>query len=65
MCQTLTQAWPHTPHIPCTCTRSNCAPPLGYSEGCNGGDVIDVVRFMAEHGLPDEGCMPYRWGRLQ
>ena len=41
-------------------TFLNCAPPLGYSEGCNGGDVIDVVRFMAEHGLPDEGCMPYR-----
>uniref|UniRef100_A0A7S0RGQ9 Peptidase C1A papain C-terminal domain-containing protein n=1 Tax=Chlamydomonas leiostraca TaxID=1034604 RepID=A0A7S0RGQ9_9CHLO len=41
-------------------TFLNCAPQLGYSDGCDGGDVIDVVRYMKDHGLPDEGCMPYR-----
>lgn len=37
----------------------NCAPLMGYSEGCNGGDPIDVFRYMAKKGLPDEGCYPY------
>mmetsp|Transcript_8366 Transcript_8366/g.20755 ORF Transcript_8366/g.20755 Transcript_8366/m.20755 type:complete len:384 (+) Transcript_8366:44-1195(+) len=37
----------------------NCGPSEGYSGGCDGGDVIDVVRYMAQHGLPDESCMPY------
>lgn len=40
-------------------TVLNCAPFHGYSEGCNGGDVIDVIRYMKHYGLPDESCMPY------
>jgi len=39
----------------------NCAPSKGYSGGCDGGDIIDVVRYMTKHGLPDETCMPYRY----
>ena len=27
--------------------------------GCDGGDVIDVLRYMTKYGLPDESCMPY------
>lgn len=30
-----------------------------YGAGCDGGDVIDVLRYMAKYGLPDESCMPY------
>lgn len=37
----------------------NCGAFHGYGEGCNGGDVIDVVRYMKHYGLPDESCMPY------
>ncbi|EFN53751.1 hypothetical protein CHLNCDRAFT_136354 [Chlorella variabilis] len=34
----------------------NCGAFHGYGEGCNGGDVIDVVRYMKSYGLPDESC---------
>lgn len=37
----------------------NCAPFHDLSGGCDGGDVIDVLRYMAKYGLPDESCMPY------
>lgn len=30
-----------------------------YGDGCNGGDVIDVMRYVKKFGLPDESCMPY------
>ena len=30
-----------------------------YSEGCNGGDVIDVIRYMKHFGVPDESCQVY------
>lgn len=33
----------------------NCS----YGDGCDGGDVIDVIRYMTKYGLPDESCMPY------
>lgn len=37
-----------------------CAPPpiqaRRYGKGCDGGDVIDVVRYMKHYGLPDESC---------
>lgn len=29
-----------------------------YSAGCDGGDVIDVIRYMKHYGLPDTSCMP-------
>ena len=34
----------------------NCAPYEGYSAGCMGGDPIDIFKYMAEFGLPDESC---------
>ncbi|KAL4420347.1 hypothetical protein ABPG77_006154 [Micractinium sp. CCAP 211/92] len=37
----------------------NCGAFHGYGQGCDGGDVIDVVRYMKHYGLPDESCMPY------
>eukprot|EP00798_Chlamydomonas_sp_ICE-L_P002338 gene2338-8634_t len=40
-------------------TFLNCAPQLGFSSGCDGGDVIDVVEYMSQYGLPDESCMNY------
>lgn len=40
-------------------TFLNCAPQEGLGRGCDGGDVIHVVRYMSTFGLPDEGCMPY------
>ena len=40
-------------------TFLNCAPLEGHSLGCDGGDVIDVVSYMAEKGLPDERCVMY------
>ena len=30
-----------------------------YGAGCDGGDVIDVLRYMSKFGLPDESCIPY------
>lgn len=35
----------------------NCGAFHSYGQGCDGGDVIDVVRYMKEFGLPDESCM--------
>ncbi|KDO31540.1 hypothetical protein SPRG_22117 [Saprolegnia parasitica CBS 223.65] len=37
----------------------NCAPGHNISNGCDGGEGIDVWRFMADYGLPDETCLPY------
>nr|AIG56166.1 secreted protein [Achlya hypogyna] len=37
----------------------NCAPGHNMSNGCDGGEAIDVWRFMADYGLPDETCLPY------
>jgi len=37
----------------------NCGAFHTYGDGCNGGDVIDVLRYMKNYGLPDETCMPY------
>lgn len=34
----------------------NCAPYEGLSGGCDGGDPIDIFKYMAQHGLPDESC---------
>ena len=34
----------------------NCAPYEGLSGGCDGGDPIDVFKYMAKFGLPDESC---------
>ncbi|KAF6262627.1 hypothetical protein COO60DRAFT_1699190 [Scenedesmus sp. NREL 46B-D3] len=41
-------------------TLLNCAAFLGYGEGCNGGEPLDVFKYMAEEGLPDESCMHYQ-----
>ena len=40
-------------------TLLNCAAYEGLGNGCDGGDPIHVFKYMAEHGLPDESCMPY------
>jgi hypothetical protein len=40
-------------------TLLNCAAFHDYGAGCDGGDVIDVLRYMSHYGLPDESCMPY------
>ncbi|EFN53799.1 hypothetical protein CHLNCDRAFT_136485 [Chlorella variabilis] len=37
----------------------NCGAFHGYGQGCGGGDVIDVLRYMAHFGLPDESCQPF------
>ncbi|KAK2076052.1 hypothetical protein QBZ16_001388 [Prototheca wickerhamii] len=37
----------------------NCAAFHGMGGGCDGGDVIDVLHYMAKFGLPDESCQPY------
>ncbi|EQC37066.1 hypothetical protein SDRG_05293 [Saprolegnia diclina VS20] len=37
----------------------NCAPGHNISNGCDGGEGIDVWRFMSDYGLPDETCLPY------
>jgi cathepsin X len=34
-------------------------PPSFFAQGCDGGDVIDVLRYMTKFGLPDETCLPY------
>jgi hypothetical protein len=33
---------------------------LCAGEGCNGGEPLDVFKYMAEEGLPDESCMHYQ-----
>lgn len=40
-------------------TLLNCAALKGYGGGCDGGDPIDVFRYMAKFGLPDESCLTY------
>jgi hypothetical protein len=40
-------------------TLLNCAAFHEYGAGCDGGDVIDVLRYMAQYGLPDESCLTY------
>eukprot|EP00775_Hariotina_reticulata_P002117 gene2117-2436_t len=40
-------------------TLLNCAAFHGYGEGCNGGEPLDVFKYMAEEGLPDESCFNY------
>ncbi|KAL4144537.1 hypothetical protein PRNP1_013666 [Phytophthora ramorum] len=37
----------------------NCAPGHGLSDGCDGGEAVDVYEFMRQYGLPDESCLPY------
>lgn len=37
----------------------NCAAFHDLGGGCDGGDVIDVLRYMTRYGLPDESCQPY------
>lgn len=37
----------------------NCAAFHDFGGGCDGGDVIDVLRYMSHYGLPDESCQPY------
>lgn len=34
----------------------NCGAYEGFGAGCMGGDPIDVFKFMAKFGLPDESC---------
>ncbi|GAX80603.1 hypothetical protein CEUSTIGMA_g8038.t1 [Chlamydomonas eustigma] len=41
-------------------TFLNCAPLINLSHGCNGGDVPDVLEYMAQKGLPDETCLTYK-----
>ena len=42
-------------------TFLNCGMLEGLSHGCNGGDVPDVLEFMAKKGgLPDETCLTYK-----
>ena len=36
-----------------TCS-SVCTLGAGYSDGCNGGEVVDVFRYLVDYGLPDE-----------
>lgn len=38
-------------------TFLNCGPLRNLSNGCNGGDVPDVLAYMAKWGLPDETCL--------
>ena len=46
-------------------TFLNCGMLEGLSHGCNGGDVPDVLGFMAKKGgLPDETCLTYKVQRL-
>jgi C1A family cysteine protease len=40
-------------------TLLNCAAFKGFGAGCDGGDPIDVFRYMAKEGLPDESCLSY------
>lgn len=37
-------------------TLLNCGAYEGFGAGCDGGDPIDVFRFMSKFGLPDESC---------
>eukprot|EP00927_Polykrikos_kofoidii_P015754 TRINITY_DN17042_c0_g1_i2.p1 TRINITY_DN17042_c0_g1~~TRINITY_DN17042_c0_g1_i2.p1 ORF type:complete len:289 (+),score=27.43 TRINITY_DN17042_c0_g1_i2:394-1260(+) len=40
----------------------NCVPGQNSSEpnpGCNGGDSFQIHKYMHNHKIPDESCMPY------
>ncbi|CAK0781499.1 hypothetical protein CVIRNUC_005389 [Coccomyxa viridis] len=37
----------------------NCGAYEGWGAGCDGGDPIDLFRFMVKYGLPDESCFTY------
>lgn len=37
----------------------NCGAFHDMGDGCGGGDSVDVLRYMAQFGLPDESCAPY------
>ncbi len=40
---------------------STClGPEEGWDNDCNGGSPKAVVRFLTNHGTPDEACYPYR-----
>ena len=41
-------------------TFLNCGMLEGLGHGCNGGDVPDVLEYMAKRGLPDETCLTYK-----
>lgn len=38
----------------------NCAPQLGYSNGCGGGEPDAVYEYIKRYGIPDEGCQIYK-----
>lgn len=40
-------------------TFINCGSDRGYGGGCDGGEVTDVLQYLAEYGLPDETCQVY------
>ena len=40
-------------------TFLNCAAFDGFGDGCNGGEPLEIFKFMAELGLPDESCLHY------
>lgn len=40
-------------------TLLNCGAYHGYGDGCNGGEPLEVFKYMAEYGLPDESCWHY------
>jgi len=43
-------------------TINNCVPAAdgGPPPGCNGGDSWMIHKYMQEHKVPDESCMPYQ-----
>lgn len=40
-------------------TLLNCAGFKGLGDGCNGGEPLEVFKYMTEYGLPDESCLHY------
>jgi hypothetical protein len=40
-------------------TLLNCAAFKGWGQGCDGGEPLEVFKYMAEDGLPDESCLHY------
>ncbi|KAK9814553.1 hypothetical protein WJX72_007790 [[Myrmecia] bisecta] len=40
-------------------TLLNCGAFEGLGAGCDGGEVADALKYMADFGLPDEACMTY------
>jgi hypothetical protein len=47
----------HSSYFACCCLCCCCC---RSGEGCNGGEPLDVFKYMAEEGLPDESCMHYQ-----